>query len=909
MKTTLHHIDLIIILLYLVICLGLGFYKSRNIKSIREYALGTGFTPTIVLVAMIFATNIDAGASMGVIERIFSMGLIFAAARMLSPLFWIITAKIFTPNIEQFKDCISLSDIMEKLYGKFGRWSTNIAAGLTAVGAVAAQVTAIGYILNYFLGIEQYIGIFVAFGILIAYSSLGGARAIAMADVFQFGIFYVAIPTACAIAFQDIGGIEGLKQSLPSEFIKLDINHSNFWLFISFIFYALMPPAEPTFVQRFLMANSSKQLKHTFYIIAAINVPFVFVLCMIGFIIKAKAPEIDGNTAFLYLISNYLPVGIVGFLVAGLLAIVMSTANSLLNTTSVLFAHDIGKMIFKKMTDKQELLLARLMTVAIGLFSIFISLGGGKSIIQLMWLSENFWYPVMLVPVIAGFIGYRPSKLSFIISVFTSMFVTSLTAYLCNGFDTLSMLFGMISSIFGMAIPHYLQNYKNLRSDFAITSLVQSTVKAIYAFANSCRPTIIMSSIRRRVNESSPHYYTFTIFAILYYLVPLFSTALTGNLTHDLIIYFRGIAAIMCIILCFYEYLPRSWVSRYLPIYWYACLFFCLPFISTYALLGSQTDLIWVVNAIFSTFLLAMIVDMRSFITIQILGVIAGYTLYKLMGITSPLELPVHGGFSFAAFVYCFAALILAAVMKKFQDDRMQNFQFIGGAVAHEVRTPLAYAGMAAEAIDAIVKNASVKNKANQEYTLTLNQEDFERLKEFSNEVKNSSNKGIQAVDMVLKSFKEVSSTPSDTATYNISEVVNKAITEYGLNESERSRITFSAQNDFEFYGSFDQMKHIFFNLIKNSYAYGGKEVKIDISLKDNTLYFRDNGKGIDPEHLPFIFNKFSSFAPNGGSGIGLAFCSMVMEKIGGSIKCESVKGSHTTFMLHFPKYQHQLML
>ncbi|MFP6817049.1 MAG: ATP-binding protein [Pseudomonadales bacterium] len=50
------------------------------------------------------------------------------------------------------------------------------------------------------------------------------------------------------------------------------------------------------------------------------------------------------------------------------------------------------------------------------------------------------------------------------------------------------------------------------------------------------------------------------------------------------------------------------------------------------------------------------------------------------------------------------------------------------------------------------------------------------------------------------------------------------------------------------------------------------------------------------------IFERFYTTTQTGqGAGIGLSFCNMVMESIGGSISCESVQGEYTRFTLNFP--------
>jgi signal transduction histidine kinase len=100
---------------------------------------------------------------------------------------------------------------------------------------------------------------------------------------------------------------------------------------------------------------------------------------------------------------------------------------------------------------------------------------------------------------------------------------------------------------------------------------------------------------------------------------------------------------------------------------------------------------------------------------------------------------------------------------------------------------------------------------------------------------------------------------------------------------------------------------HVFFNLIKNSLYYlkraekGSVHIWIENGIKNNTLHFQDTGTGIPPENLPHIFDQFFSTESN-GTGIGLAFCKLVMQSMDGNIECVSELGKYTEFILTFPK-------
>ena len=102
---------------------------------------------------------------------------------------------------------------------------------------------------------------------------------------------------------------------------------------------------------------------------------------------------------------------------------------------------------------------------------------------------------------------------------------------------------------------------------------------------------------------------------------------------------------------------------------------------------------------------------------------------------------------------------------------------------------------------------------------------------------------------------------------------------------------------------------HTLFNLLKNSLYYvqqsGKGDILIELQIENNSTAIKvhDTGPGIPRSRQKEIFNRFYTTTDEGlGTGIGLSFCKMVMESLGGSITCDSVEGEYTTFILTFPK-------
>lgn len=189
-----HIIDVAIVILYFVICIGVGLYKYKSVTTLKEYTLGCRNFSDLVIATTLFATDIGAEATIGVVEKVYELGLFFVIPCICIPFFWLFVARIYGKNIDQFQDCMTISDIMAKLYGKTGRRVTNIASIISSIGVVAFQATAMGYILHYFFLIPVGDSTIICVLTLTLYSAFGGIRAVAYTDVFQFIIIILAIP-------------------------------------------------------------------------------------------------------------------------------------------------------------------------------------------------------------------------------------------------------------------------------------------------------------------------------------------------------------------------------------------------------------------------------------------------------------------------------------------------------------------------------------------------------------------------------------------------------------------------------------------------------------------------------------------------------------------------------------------
>ncbi len=893
MLNKLHSVDIIIIALYLILCLVIGFISSKKIRNIKEYAIGGKYTPTFILIGTFLATDIGAGMTVGSVERVYSLGLIFAATMMLRPLCWLIALRIFSDRIEYFKSkgCLSVSDIMEVLYGKTARNLTNLMALALSIGTLVMQITAMGYLFAYFLGFSPTTTALVAFAVLVTYSFFGGIRAVALTDVIQASIFFIGIPLACYLAYLDIGlTSQEIWSQLPLSHTTIKLDNENFLLFSNLIFYFLVVGAatEGPFMQRYLMCYNGKQMREVLKSCFYISMLFTLIIGFIGYLVKIKAPEINPNTALFYLVDNYLPIGIKGLLVAGLLATIMSTADSWLNTASILFAHDILKKISPSINSKTELLSARIFLLCISGFATILVLVQNSTLRELSWMVGNFWTPMIFIPVIAGFMGFCTNSRSFIGSSICAASGVIIGYILTGELSMTSTTLGTLGSIVGLFSTHRFQLYKGILK----SNKTQTHTKVGYAsILRALTFNRLLKISQNSVHTHGRFYYLAGSLGLVFFVGSLFFNGIHHT---SIVIGLNMVSAVLCLTLCMHEYLFSNLQrERYMPLFFHFSLFVIFALNSGYKLVLSNFETLWLLNFVLSILVIYFVAGFKTCLVLSTLSIVLSFALLETFNEIYMAQYTPNIWY----FIMLISSMIFAAKNKEFfLRNAIDHREYYAQMMAHQVLQPIATTSTLAHHLNDILseyKEEQVNESGEAFYA--VKKDDFLELKNTITDFKNTSKANEQTVRGLLTMSKDDIENAPDIATYDIYSCVEDALSIYDVNK--RARITVSKNGTFEFKGSKMLIVEVIRNIVSNCFMHAGKGAKISISFKDDKLHIKDDGLGIDQDVLETLFEETNK---KHGSGLGLVFSKRVMDTFNGTITCNSKKGKYTEFVLGF---------
>ncbi|OHE73487.1 MAG: hypothetical protein A2Y14_02350 [Verrucomicrobia bacterium GWF2_51_19] len=411
------------------------------------------------------------------------------------------------------------------------------------------------------------------------------------------------------------------------------------------------------------------------------------------------------------------------------------------------------------------------------------------------------------------------------------------------------------------------------------------------------------------IEQTPQTYVLFGVFAVINYIVPYFMWVPSTDAAYETLLFFRLTAGTMCFLLIISESWP-PWLHRFLPLYWYITLLFCLPFITTYMFIQSHASIFWMVNAGLTLFLLGILLHWAEFLIILFLGVFLGSLVATVHHHDAPFFIDKDDIYLFA--YMCVFSTLIALIFSRKKDiqehERLRTLNVMINNIAHEIRTPLAtllhYSSHIARSLPIYMEAYGQALKAG--VPVRALPTDAKEIHQLPKKQKQIAHRALKMVDMLIQNIHGFSFN-AKLAPVDINVCIQKAIAEYPfIGDAEQAKVKTDTTTHFMFAGQEILMVHVLFNLIKNALTatQSTHNGRIVITTKTtnlkNILIIEDNGVGINPKRLKSIFEPFRDFSS--GSGIGLAFCKNIIQGFGGGIFCESEPGQYTRFIITLPR-------
>jgi len=405
----LHYLDFVVLIGYLLIIFGIGIWTAKKIKNTGDYFVAGRSLGKFMTAMLNFGTGTHADQAVGVISKTYEIGLAGIWYQWLwllkTPFDWVMAPIWRRLRVVTCADYFKTrySESVATLYAFMAIIITMLNMGTMLLGSSRVVESLTDGQIPFAVSV---IGMTVLF---VSYGMAGGFMAAAYTDVIQGVLTIVLSFMLLPFAIKAVGGFSGLHEKLadaPHDMFSLIAPGEITLFFITMavinglINIAVQPHTIPISTSCKTEMESRIGVTYGTYIKRLCTAAWAFT----GLCAMALYPGLDNpDHAFGEIARHLLPTGMVGLLIASMLAAVQSSCDAFMVTASGIFTRNVYRVYFKKeATDKDYLLIGRisgLVTVAGGIAFAFF-LPGVIAALELFWklpalLGIPFWLGIV----------------------------------------------------------------------------------------------------------------------------------------------------------------------------------------------------------------------------------------------------------------------------------------------------------------------------------------------------------------------------------------------------------------------------------------------------------------------------------------------------------------------------------
>ncbi len=396
--------EMISLAAYFVLMMAIGLYAWRKSTSnVSEYMLGGRNLHPAVGALSAGASDMSGWMLMGLPGAIYLSGLSAAwiAVGLIigAYLNYLLVAPRLRVFTEMADDAITIPDYFEKRFQDKSH-SLRIISSLVIVIFftlyTSAGIVAGGKLFEASFGFDYELGLFITAGVVIAYTLFGGFLAVSLTDFVQGCIMFMALVIVPVVTLQVLGGWS------PTEVAINSVNTDALTWFesatilgiISSLAWGLGYFGQPHIIVRFMAIRSLKDIAVARWIGMTWMVVTVIGAVLVGLFglayVTSEGLTLDDPETIFILLSQVLFHPLVsGFLLAAILAAIMSTISSQLLVSSSSLTEDFYKIFIRKSASQKELvLIGRLSVLAVSLVAIGLAFDRDSNVLSLV---SNAW--------------------------------------------------------------------------------------------------------------------------------------------------------------------------------------------------------------------------------------------------------------------------------------------------------------------------------------------------------------------------------------------------------------------------------------------------------------------------------------------------------------------------------------
>ena len=461
------------VVLYLLVTIAIGLWAAQRVHNSKDYVVAGRSLPLYMSAATVFATWFGAETVLSVSATFTRDGLGGIVADPFGASFCLLFVAIFFARAFYRMDLLTIGDFYHKRYNKTVEVITSVAITASYLGWTSAQLTALGLVFWVLSGgaIDLSTGIMIGAAIVVVYTIFGGMWSVALTDLFQSVVILFGL-TAVAWLVGDMAGGASKVIAAASEAGKFEFwpkGGSKEWLafLAAWMTLAIGSIPQQDVFQRVTSAKDERTAVRGTLIGGAVYFCFAFVPIFIAY----AALVIDPGYEKLFaaedareiqrilpdLILNKTPMWAQVLFFGALLSAILSTASGAIIAPTSLFTENVIRPFVRNMSDRQFMLLLRVILVTFSLAALLFALNSRSTMYEMVQNAYKVTLVSCIVPLAAGIFWKRANIPGAVLSVVFGLLSWTIAEWTTTDETVIpAQLVGLAFSIIGMVLGSFV---------------------------------------------------------------------------------------------------------------------------------------------------------------------------------------------------------------------------------------------------------------------------------------------------------------------------------------------------------------------------------------------------------------------------------------------------------------------
>jgi SSS family solute:Na+ symporter len=423
---------LIAVIVYSIGVLIIGWLSKERIRNMADYIVAGRRLGFWLAYGTITATWFCAGTVLGGAAMTYSFGVRGVIMDPIGASVCLILFSLFFASILRKLKYLTIADFFRVKYGRTMEVVSSAIQVLAYIGWLGGLLVAYSAVFQVLLGLTFEQGVLLGTVVTVAYTFLGGMWSVTLTDFVQMMLLLAGLIIMVPYVISAAGGWGAITTQIPADAYSIlpgeNFEYLGYVGMIGLAYYiaswmnqAIGSLSCQDLVQRSLAAKDEKTAKYASFAAGITYATLGMIGPLIGIWARLIITDIeDPNLVIPTLALNLLPAPLFTLLTVGLIALIMSSADSSLIIPPSVIVNNLIPMIRPNMDDKTKVLLTRILVLVTAFVSLAIALWAAT----IYFLTQIAWYLILFVqaiPFIFGIYWRKANRTGAIASVITNV--------------------------------------------------------------------------------------------------------------------------------------------------------------------------------------------------------------------------------------------------------------------------------------------------------------------------------------------------------------------------------------------------------------------------------------------------------------------------------------------------------